>query len=205
MSKKINFIITPIKIVVVIGVLLVSLLTYKSYTNQDSQVVFFDPSSSLTLSYSPNLMPTALSSGDLRDKFLLRLQPEDSSGENLLISVRYENGFEKISNVTLKDPIDIILDSIERSYPQRFQGFTKINQAVFNLNGSKAAEINFEYLGPTEETITQVLLVLMKDSDRAFYVSFQSPKEQFENIYNRYYPEIKNSVRFNFDSSRMNL
>lgn len=116
-----------------------------------------------------------LSEQNKKDRVLLRLQHSSSMELPLLVTFRYEDGIRKTANLLKREPLDIILDSIDKSYPQRFPDFQKIDQERLEISGRKAAEVTFTYKrNNAGEKLKQRMLVIMKNDDVAIYLAAQA-------------------------------
>lgn len=82
---------------------------------------------------------------------------------------------------TGKTILDYLVETIDRTYPQRFPGYYKEDQRRFVLAGRNAEEFTFTYKSPKDETrIRQRYVVIVEDNKNlAFFLSFQAPEKEF--------------------------
>jgi hypothetical protein len=172
---------------------LVSGTIYFVVKNSTNNIVFSDPTTGLSFNFDAELEPIELTQTDRDDKVVSRITSVEEGG-NILITARYEDGFKKASGVTSKTSIDIILNSIERSYPERFPGYKELSSRKYDNNGKAAAEVIFSYNSTNDSLATQRLVVLTDGEDRAVYVSAQSLTADFETLNLKYFDTVFESV-----------
>ena len=82
---------------------------------------------------------------------------------------------------TGKTILEYLVETIDRTYPNRFPEFYKEDQRRFVLAGKNAEEFVFTYKSPGSEThIRQRYVVIVDDeANRAFFLSLQAPREIF--------------------------
>lgn len=187
-----------------IGLLVVVLMVIGGVASQKSQqppeqptttVNFRDPTTNLSLDYPAELMLAELTNQDRQDKILLRLQQDTTNQPPLLITLRYEQGIKKAANLLRREPLDVILDSIDKSYPQRFPGYQPTSQRRLEVSGRKAAEVLFSYQkDPSAQRLKQRLLIIIKDDDTALYLAAQAQEPDFEKANSDVFEPIFQSV-----------
>lgn len=158
---------------------------------------FHDNTTGVSLKYPEKLEAAALNEQDKKDRILLRLQQSGSIDMPLLVTLRYEDGIRQTANLLKREPLDIILDSIDKSYPQRFPDFQKNDQKRLEINGRKAAEVTFTYKrNNVGEKLKQRLLIIMKDDDVAIYLAAQSTEQHFATANQTYFEPMFTSITF---------
>ena len=145
--------------------------------------------------------PTQLKRAELSDKdkqgnVLLRLQESEANKVPVLITVRYEDGLKAIFAVTKQEPLEMLLTNLDKSYPDRFPGFTKISDRELTVGDKEAAEIVFDYQQPGQEKVRQRLLIVIKDSDTAVYVAGQLPADQYDQYNSTLLEPVFTSLKF---------
>ena len=190
-------------VVLLVGVFgLYAFLAHKTPVNSadSSQVTepltsFHDPATGASLQYPRSLSNISLSEADKVDKFILRLH--ETSGEAVLLTVRYEMGVRKASAVAHASTRDLLLDSTKRAFPLRFPGYKQVSQRKFDLNGQPAAEVIFTYESPAHEAVEQRFVIVVKDDeDTAVYLAAQASGAAFDTLNRRYFTPVVDSLSF---------
>lgn len=164
--------------------------------NRETPLNFSDTTTGLQFSYSPDLLQTFKGDGMSSDGIVARFEQKNEVSGNMLVTVRFEDGFAKISGITKQQPLEIIQDSVRQSYPLRFPKFAEVSQRSYDVLSKPVSEFVFTYNGPSGEEVTQRLVIVMKDSDRALYISAQSLSTEFERLNRRYFNDIVSSIAF---------
>lgn len=164
--------------------------------NQERLVVFQQPDTGLTFSHSPQLVEAEVGNADRDSGILNRWQVAPETGIALLITLRKEQELSKAANLTGEEPIGIILNTISRTYPRRFPGYSELSRREFEQSSRPAAEIIFTYDGETGERVKQRFIAIMKDDDQALYLSLQAKDSEFDALNTRFFNAIANSLAF---------
>ena len=164
--------------------------------NREQLIVFRQSDTGLTFSHSSQLVAAGVSNDDRDSGILNRWQAAPGTGAQLLITLRSEKSLGKAASLTGEQPIGVILDTISRTYPARFPGFSKVSQRQFEQSGRPVAEVVFTYDGETNEQVKQRFIAIMKDDDQALYLSMQAKESEFEELNNRFFNTITNSLAF---------
>lgn len=152
-----------------------------------------DPKTGVTFNYLSPLNSQTVSAQDMKDKIVIRLT---SSSPAMLITVKYEDGLQAVAALTHQEPIDIILSNAAKAFPVRFKDYAEVSQRKFKLANNDAAEIIFTYTGPNKSTAKQRLVIVLKDTNTAVYVTAQSEANEFESVNSTYFDGIFNSISF---------
>ena len=170
------------------GALLVWMVTNsKDSPGQNSSKIsaeitsFEDEQQGISFEYvSQHLAPKALSEQDKKDNIIASFN--GGGGVPMLVTVQYEEGLSKVSNILKREPIDIVLENSAKVLPQKYPDYKKESERKFEYNGKQAAEIIFTYTGNNEEKIKQKLFILLKDRNTAFYMLAQSRERDFAQL-----------------------
>ncbi len=180
--------------VFIILVMLMALGTYLFIIRKPVVLSTFSYDSRLQFNYSQRLELQTLSDKDKKDQFIFRATEAPNSAP-FLVTVRYEEGLEAISALAKQPPLDLLVNNSQKAYPQRFPGYKEESVRQFELNGHEAAETYFTYKNNAER-IKQRFLIVLRDSDIAFYVAAQAKETDFEKINNTYFQPIFESIDF---------
>ena len=158
---------------------------------------FYDQETGLAFEYHADMKASTLSQSDIDDMIIARLTPSSTEGAQYLVTTRRETGFETLTGVTGQSGPDIVLDNLNRSYPDRFPGFRLQRQQTFSLAGVNAAEAIFTYDSPNNGgRAQQHFIALMRTPDEAVYFSFQSLEADFADLDSRYFQPLRQSISF---------
>lgn len=181
-------------VAITISAVLATLLIYRAVnsgegnsseaqTTTTSSIVrekFEDKSQEISFEYiSSELTSKQLSEQDKKDNIIARY-----SGTNtpMQLYVQYEKDLAKVSNLTRREPLDVVLSNSDKVFPQKFPNYKEMTERRFEFEGKEAAEIIFTYTGNNQKKIKQRFLVVIKDQDTAFYMIGQTGEETFETI-----------------------
>lgn len=168
------------KVIIVAISLIFGFLIANLYFFDGTQLTKFeDEASGAVLSYSPKLAENKVDESDVADKIFFRqsiVQEEYSA----LITARWEDGLKIVATTTKQDLVDVLSDSIEKTFPTRYPEFKLISKRVFTYNTRDAVEAIFTYRGPEGFMIQQRFLGLVRDDDSAVYLQAQAPTDSFD-------------------------
>lgn len=183
-------------VILALGILLLSGLFVNSIMTQDEPLqVFKDSTTGALLTYPPRVILRPISEQDKRDKIILRAGPSEMEKEQFLITMRYEDNLRIASRLAKQEPIELVLNGSQKALPERFPNFKQVSQREFTQAGKVAAEITFDYSGPTKEIIRQRMLILMRSDDMAVYLAGQTRQADFKELQEDF-DQIFNSLRF---------
>lgn len=148
------------------------------------------------LEYPDTMIIMRLTSQDTADRFIFRARTGTQDAAALL-TVRYEQGIAKAANATKKQPLDLLLENIKGSYPQRYPAYKEEQQRRLVLHGYQAAEVIFTYNNPQGDRVRQRFMIVIKNTDTAYYISGQTienkyteiNKQVFEPVFSSFTPE----------------
>lgn len=156
---------------------------------------FQDYTTGAVLNYPPTALSQKITEQDKKDKIIFRARQIEGQEKAFLITLRYENGLRPLAQLAKMEPINLIINGVEKAYPQRFPNFKLLEMKKFSRDGRPGAEINFKYKGPSGENIRQRLLILMASDDRAVYLAGQTKQADFEDL-REDFDQIFDSLRF---------
>lgn len=154
---------------------------------------FSDEKQNVSLSYPNEANKLALTPKDIADNFLLRVGVEDEMP--YLITLRYEDGLRTGAQLARVDTIDLLLTTLNKSFPNIYKDFMKISESKFDREGKEAAFVEFQYTGPSGEIANQRVNIFLRDDDTAYYLAMQSKKKDVESLTPTFYA-VSNSFRF---------
>lgn len=156
------------------------------------QKAYFVNEKNVFLDMPNSLEEVIVSDKDKDDGIFARFQPTDHEVSGL-ITARTESKLSLPANISKKEPLDIIEDSISKSYTQRYPSYKKLSDETMNINGKKAYRQTFTY-DSKGTSIKQEFIAIMADDDTAIYLSFQSKEAEFDQLRGSYFTQLVNSV-----------
>ena len=152
--------------------------------------VYIDNNLNFSFEYPSYFRPSSLSKKALEAGYLLELKRDNPSA---LFNIRYEDdlGIMKILGRTI---FDTLVEVVNRRYPDRFPNYEKLSYKEILVDGRKAGQWDFTYLGSDGKTIVRQRFVLVVLDDSAFYISMQAPLDKFsksENDFERMLASFK--------------
>ena len=195
MGKR-STIIGAVILVVIIGL---ALFIYRSSNTStpvkeqvaDNLVTFKDDTTGLSFQYSDFLAIQQLTDADKKDKFITRLISIDPAS---IVSIRYEEGLRSVTSISGQSLLDLLSGNIAKAYPNRYPGYKLLSEKSVVISSLTAKQIVFSYTGPSGEVAKQKLVILPKDGNTAFYISFQATETEFENLDTLYFTKILESI-----------
>lgn len=150
--------------------------------------------SGVTFAYPKSFVPDNLDQQDIKNNLIYRSSKiNKKDAPPMLITVRYENGLAKAAAVTKQSVLDMLLGNMALSFPTRYPGFKELSRRQFDYNGKKAAEVYFTY-NKGENTLKERFLIVIKDSDTAFYITAQAKQADFDYLNGKYFEPTFKSV-----------
>lgn len=149
---------------------------------------------SLSLRHATDLEAARLSEADVAEGLRLKLVPKTDVSQDLLITVRFEDGLESAANATGQPPLSIIADNARRTFPQRYPNFALISERNLEVNGKSAVELSFMYESPQGPQVQQTLTATMVTSDRAIYFTTQAKQADFARFSRDYFTPLIESI-----------
>jgi hypothetical protein len=152
---------------------------------------FRDVQTGLSLNYKPPLKAVSLTAQDKMDNFILRL---NSTDPQMLVTARYETGLQSVAALSKQEILPLLLSNAPKTYSKLYPNYRLNSQKEMLLNGKKAAELNFSYLGSNNTSVHQRLLIIAKDGDTAIYIAAQAPESIYEEANLRYFNSLFDSI-----------
>lgn len=137
---------------------------WQTYQNDDLGVEFDWPDS---------FQVVALTSEDKEAGFVFGIGRTKPNAE---VFLRYEDGLGPI-RFTGKTILGYLVETIDRTYPNRFPNYQKKDQREFVLSGQNAVEIVFTYSGG-QGRVRQRYIVVVKE-EIGYFLSCQAPESDF--------------------------
>ena len=144
-----------------------SKISWKRYANEELGV---------RLSYPETFVEEVLSEQYQKADIVFRIKREDPSA---FFSLRYEGELGIMKAFGGDDILDQLITAINRRYPGRFPDYKKEDYEEVVVAGERAARFDFTYIGTDGKTRVRQRFVLVVKDDVAYYLSCQSPEEEF--------------------------
>jgi hypothetical protein len=163
------------------------------WSNRDKATTVYR-SHGVSFNYGKTWRLQNLTDQDKKDNFIFWAnQPVDQP--IFQTTVRYEDGIAKAASVAKKEPMDMLVENLRRTYPTRFPSFTEVSSRRYNQDGHQAAELIFTYKKGSM-AIKQRFGLYLKDSNTAVYIASQSKTGDYEKINKRFFDPLYSSVSF---------
>jgi len=157
---------------------------------------FYDSAHGIVFQYSPDLGEATLTDQQKKDRYIVRLLPQQSSKYSLEIELRYEDQLRRVSALTHTDLLDMLVSNATKAFAREYKGYKKVSEKQVTINEKKGSELQFTYTGPKNELIYQRFLILIRDPDTAYYLSAQTIEQDFDAVNRRYFERIFSSTEF---------
>jgi len=144
-----------------------SKVRWQIYTNTDLKV---------QISYPETFSKNTLSEEGQKAGYLLRIFREKPPA---IFSLRYEGNLGPLQSVAGKNIFDYLVGETNRRYPERFPDYQKVGFQEMILDRERAASFDFTYTGADGKTKMKQRFVIVVKGDVAFYLSAQSPENDF--------------------------
>lgn len=192
-KKKKMLLLCLITFVAVVGLLFL-VARDKPITSVLSATTVFDESLGLKLNHPEVLKNEQLTDQDRKDKFVLRLT---RSSPPIIVTVRYEDNIRSVVSATKQSQLDLLTDSLLKSYPDRYPNFKLIEKNDILVGGKNSKEFIFTYKSPSDITARQRFIIISKTQDIAVYISMQSQETEYEINNKTYFEDIIKSISLN--------
>ncbi len=155
-------------------------------------VNYTDTSQGISLDYPKTATRNELSEADRQDKFIFRASEQQT--RPYLITLRYEDGLRKASQVTKTPTMELLISNLDKAYPKRYENYKHASTKRYEVAGKQAAQVEFTYNGPSGELAKQRLVIVLKDENKAFYLSLQSKARDFNSL-STIFDDVANSLK----------
>lgn len=145
--------------------------TWQTYQNDELKV---------KLDWPDNFQTVALTEPDEESGIVFKIERAKPEAQ---VFLRHEADLGPI-RFTGKTILEYLIETIDRTYPNRFPDYRKEDQRMLVLAGQNATEFVFTYSGKDKKgkeiRIKQRYLLIVKDEENiAFFLSCQAPEKNF--------------------------